>query len=105
MQDKLLTVAGAFDWITPTVAFIQDFLNRPVSDFGIPSSAGWGRRDIKRLLTRRGVRVWGLMLNLGGEMLMFTVPKSQAKSAYDLLQQEGVPILYAPVEVVNAPSP
>lgn len=101
MLDQFLTIAGAFDWITPIVAFIQDFFNRPVSDFGIPSSAGWGRRDIKRLLTRHDVRVWGLMLNLSGDMLMFTVPTSQAKRAYDLLQREGVPLLYAPAETVN----
>jgi hypothetical protein len=102
MLDTLLNVGCAFDWITPTVAFMQDFLNGPVSDFGIPANAGWSRSDIKRLLKRHGVRVWGLMFNISGDMLMFTVRKTQARWTYFLLEREGVPILYAPAEVVNS---
>jgi hypothetical protein len=33
---------------------------------------------------------------------MFTVPKTQAKWTYYLLQREGVPILYAPSEVAGS---
>lgn len=99
IMDDMLNIAAAFDWITPSVAFIQDFLHGPVSDFGIPAQAGWSRRDIKRLLKDDGVRVWGLMLNLSGDMLMFTVPKSQAKQAYSLLKEAGVPLLSAPADV------
>ena len=102
MIDEFLTVAGAFDWITPTVAFFQDFFNGPASDFGIPANAGWSRGEIKRLLKKYGVRVWGLMYNVSGDMLMFTVPKTQAKWAYYLLLREGVPILYAPADVINS---
>jgi hypothetical protein len=100
MLDRVLNFACAFDWITPALAFAQDFLNGPVADFGIPANAGWSRRDIKRLLSRYGVRVWGLMFS--GDLLMFTVPKAQARWAYYLLKREGVPILYAPAEVVNS---
>ncbi len=102
MLDEFLKVASAFDWITPSVAFLQDFLNGPVSDFGIPANAGWSSWDIKRLLKKHGVRVWGLMLNTSGDTLMFTVGKAQAKWAYYLLEREGVPIRYAPAEVVNS---
>lgn len=105
MLDILLNIGCAFDWITPTAAFIQDFFSGPVSDFGIPANVGWDRKDIKRLLTKHGVSVWGLMYNLSGEMLMFTVRKPQAKWAYYLLRREGVPILYAPTEVVNSSLP
>ena len=101
-MDKLLNFAGSLDLITPTWAFIQDFLNGPVGDFGIPAHAGWGSRDIKRLLKKNGVHVWGLMLNPGGDMLMFTVRKAQVKWAYYLLERAGVPILYAPAEAVNS---
>jgi hypothetical protein len=100
MLDRVLNIACAFDWITPALAFAQDFVNGPVADFGIPANAGWSRRDIKRLLSRYGVRVWGLMFS--GDTLMFTVPKAQARWAYYLLEREGVPILYAPAEAVNS---
>jgi hypothetical protein len=102
MLDQVLNIGSAFDWITPAMAFVQDFLNGPVADFGIPENAGWSRRDIKRLLSRYGVRVWGLIFSRG--VLMFTVPKSQARWAYYLLEREGVPILYAPAEAMNSPS-
>lgn len=100
MLDRVLNIASAFDWITPALAFAQDFLNGPVADFGIPENAGWSRRDIKRLLSRYGVRVWGLIFSRG--ILMFTVPKTQAKWAYYLLKRAGVPILYAPAEAMDA---
>jgi hypothetical protein len=99
MFDMILDFGRGFDWITPTWAFVQDFLNRPASHFGIPANSVWGRREIKRLLGRYGVRVWGLMYNSTGDLLMFAVPKSQARWAYHCLEKEGVPILHAPKEV------
>ena len=101
MIDKFLTIGCLFDWITPTVAFIQDFFYGPIGDFGIPANPYWGRREIKRLLRYYGVKVWGLMYNYSGDILMFTVRKQQAVLAYYLLQRAGVPILYAPAVVTN----
>lgn len=89
-MDKFLTTAGAFDWITPTVAYIQDFINGPACDFGIPADAGWSRGDVKRLLKKHDIRVWGLMLNLSGDLLMFTVPEMHSQQTRALLQQEGL---------------
>jgi hypothetical protein len=89
-----LDLACAFDWITPAAAFINDARNGPPADFGMPALAGWSRGDVRRLLSRYGVKVWGLMVN--GDTLMFTVPKSQAKWAYYLLEREGVPLMYVP---------
>jgi hypothetical protein len=103
MLDKLLDAGCGFDWITPTFAFIQDIFYGPVSDFGISPQAGWDRGDIKRLLNNHGVRVWGLIYNVNWDMLMFTVPKTQARWAYYLLQREGVPILCAPSDASYSP--
>jgi hypothetical protein len=94
--DDLLALGGSFDWITPTLAFIQDFFNGPVADFGIPAGLGWDRGDIKRLLKRHRLGVWGLMYNVSGDMLMFSVRAGQAGQVYDILRREGVPVLYAP---------
>jgi hypothetical protein len=102
MLDEFLTFAAAFDWITPTLAYIQDLRHRPVSDFGIPAHAGWGRSDIKRLLKKNRVPVWGIMLNFTGDTLMFTVPYSQAQTVSDLLLRQGVPILHAPADVISS---
>ena len=96
MLDKMYNIGSAFDWITPAVAFLKDFIYGPASDFGIPAYAGWRPRDIKRLLRRDDLRVWGFMLNFSGDTLIFTVPKSESQRAYKILQQAGVPILYAP---------
>ena len=98
MLDTVLNIGCAFDWMTPTLAFVQDVLYGPASHFGIPANTGWGRGDIKRLLSHYGVKAWGLMYNLNGDMLMFAVPKSKTRWVYFLLQREGVPILFAPPE-------
>lgn len=102
MIDAMLSIGCAFDWISPTLTFMQDFFYGPTSDFGIPADAGWSRAELKPLLNRYGVRVWGVMYNLNGNLLMFTVRRSQAKWAYYRLQQEGVPILYAPSEATES---
>lgn len=100
-MDKLLSSASAFDWITPTVAYIQDYLNAPVTDFGIPAASGWGRGDIKRLLKKHDIPVWGMMLNLHGDLLMFTVPEMHGQKTRTLLQQEGLLPLQPAVEAEN----
>lgn len=87
-------VACAFDWITPAKAFVDDARFGPPADFGVPALAGWSKGDIKRLLSRYGVCVWGLMYS--GDILMFAVPKTQARWARWLLQREGVPLQYVP---------
>ena len=102
MFDKLLTIGCAFDWITPAVAFIQDFLNGPAGHFGVSANPYWGRKEIKRLLRHYDVKVWGLMYNYNAEILMFTVRRQQAVLAYYLLQSAGVPLLYVPDNVTNS---
>ncbi len=96
MLDNFLNVGAAFDWITPLIAFVQDFFEGPVSDFGIPANGGWSSDEIKHVLEPHGVRVWGLMLNLEGDLLMFTVPRRQTKQAYSLLKKSGVPVRFGP---------
>jgi hypothetical protein len=87
-------IACAFDWITPAKAFLDDARFGPPADFGVSANCGWYRNDIKRLLSGYGVKVWGLIYS--GDILMFTVPKSQARWTHYLLQREDVPLQYAP---------
>ena len=101
MFNKLLNIGCAFDWITPSVAFIQDFFNGPVGDFGIPVNPYWGRREIKRLLNDHGVHVWGLMFSFEGDVLLFTVRRHQAEYTFYLLRAMGIPIMYSPVDVMD----
>lgn len=105
MMDNFLTLAAAFDWITPTIAYLQDFLHGRVSDFGIPANAGWGRRDIRRLLKQQEIPVWGITLNLSGNMFMFTVPYTQAQLVADLLRCYNIPLLNAPAGVASSSPP
>ena len=101
MFDKLLNIGCAFDWITPGFAFIQDIFFGSYSDFGIPAGMGIGRREIKRYLNHHGIRVWGLMYDFHGEVLMFTVENNQAAYTYYLLRSATIPVLYVPDDAVN----
>ena len=101
MLDKLLNIGCTLNWITPTIAFIQDALRGPIGDFGIPANSGWSRKEIKQLLMNQGVQVWGLIYNISGNTLMFTVQKQDAELVYTLLEWAGVPVLYAPIDPMN----
>ena len=89
MLDRLLAVGSTFDWISPVVAWAQDLANGPSRTFLIPHDCGWSGKEVQRLLGRRGVKTWGLMIV--GDTLMITVPLGQARHAAGLLQREGVP--------------
>lgn len=106
LLDEFLDSGCSFDWITPAVAFVQDLLHRlddgPISDFGVDALAGWGDRDIKRLLGKQGVKAWGFFLLVEENTLGFTVPESQAWWTYYLLERSGIPILYAPADIVES---
>lgn len=101
MPDDLINIGCAFDWITPTFAFLRDFAAGPVAHFGISAYSGYDRGDIRRLLQAHGVQVWGLIYNFEGDMLMFTVPNTHARWAYYILRQQGIPILYVPKEATG----
>lgn len=88
MLDTLLKFGSMFDWITPTLAFIQDICNGPSVQIACPYDQGWSGRQIKRLLRGYGVKVWGLMVV--GELITFTVRKAQARYALYWLQRHGL---------------
>lgn len=97
MIEELLKVGSLFDWITPLVAIIQRIINAPVSDFGIPAYSGLGTGTIRRLLKYNGIRVWGVMYDFDGDVLMFTVRWEEAEDVYHILRSECIPILYSPI--------
>jgi hypothetical protein len=99
--DDFLDLMSNFDPISPALTLIQDALNGPSVDFAISAYAGWTKGDIRRLLSRHGVKVWGF--SFSETNLLFSVRKSQAKWAYYLLDREGVPIVSAPAEALDAP--
>ncbi len=53
------------------------------------------------MLINQGVQVWGLLYNFSADTLLFTVRKQDAELTYYLLQREGIPVLYAPVDPVD----
>jgi hypothetical protein len=99
--DDFLDLMSNFDPISPALTLIQDALNGPSVDFAVSAYAGWTRGNIRRLLSDKGVKTWGF--DLSDTVLTFTVRTSQATWAYYLLDREGVPIVSAPAEALDAP--
>lgn len=99
MLNNLLNLACNFDWITPSWMILQDFFKGPVSRFGIQANVGVDRGDIRRILKARGVKSWGYIYNVDGDLIMLSVPKAQAAWANWVLVEAGVPVLYAPAEL------
>ncbi len=89
MIDDLLKLGSTFDWISPLVAFVQDWRNGPSDGFSVPLASGWSTREVRSLLTGYGIKVWGMMLV--ADSLIFSVRRTQAGFAEFLLTRAGVP--------------
>lgn len=92
MLDRFLDFGATFDWISPLAAMIQDVTNGPHHDFYVDRYAGWSGGEIKRLLKRHGVHVWGLMFL--DDLIVFSVRQAQADWAQYLLLREKIPIVH-----------
>lgn len=96
----LLEFGSVFDWITPTVGFIQDFVNDPTLlqtnsytffvSFDEASKAGWDLRQIRGLLDRHGIKTWGSQIT-GGD-IFFSVKLDQMQWAEYILLRYGIPL-------------
>jgi hypothetical protein len=95
---NIIDFGTGFDWFTPLSAFFRDWHYGPPADFGIMAGV-WDRGDIRRLLGSYGIRAWGLIYS--GDLLMFSVNEAQAAETYEILQQAGVVVLYAPEAVAK----
>jgi len=85
---QLIRLGMQLDWISPTLAVVQDLCNGGAYTFLIPQSCGWTGREIERLLRSRGVKTWGLMAIK--DVFTITVHPSQAKRATAILNRAGL---------------
>jgi len=89
-----------FDWITPSVGFIQDIINDPTPlqsnswAFFIPYDEalnnGWNAFGIEGMLKQHGIKTWGSQISNGS--LFFSVKLEQAQWAEYLLLRNGIPL-------------
>jgi hypothetical protein len=94
----LFEFLSIFDWITPSVGFIEDFINDPSLinnwTFFVPYDqslkSGWNAVDIENLLNQYGVKTWGGQITNGE--FFFCVSLEQAQWAEYLLIRYGVPL-------------
>jgi hypothetical protein len=92
MLRRVLEFGSYLDWLTPLVAFVKDWINRPSHTFLIPENCGWSALDVQRVLRRHGIRTWGLMIVKSS--ILISMRLAQAHWAQYLLEREGIPIEY-----------
>lgn len=99
MIRKLFEALSLFDWITPTIAMIEDIaeggpLNLDAWCFFIPNDEairkGWSGAHIEELMKHRGIRTWSRLVNFGE--YSFIVSLEQAAYAEYVLTMYGIPI-------------
>ena len=90
MFDDLIDTFSFHNLTVPFTGFFQDF--SPHMRFGVPSMAGWSKREIRRMLERENIRMWGDCYY--GDSIIFNVAEAQAREAYFVLNREGIPITY-----------
>lgn len=94
--NTILNVVCAFDWVTPSIAILQDAAyDGEVSHFGIMAGI-YDRGDIWRLLDKHGIESWGYIYNVEGDLIMLSIPETQARRAHYVLKRGGMPVLYTP---------
>jgi len=86
--DYLIRLGMQFDWISPTLAIMQDVANGGSRTFLIPLNCGWTGREIDRLLKRHGIKTWGLMAI--SDVFLISVHKTQGKQALRVLIRAGL---------------
>ncbi len=97
---KLFEIFSIFDWITPSIGFLEDIINDPTLlqsntwTFFVPYDqaikSGWNAFDVEDLMKQHGIKMWGSQIT-GGEFF-FSVKLEQAQWAEYLLLRYGVPV-------------
>ena len=96
---KFFELLSIFDWVTPTVAILEDIaeggpLNLDAWTFYIPYekavSKGWSAVDIEELLRQYGIKTWGGLARFGE--FLFSVKLEQAAWAEYVLTRYGIPV-------------
>lgn len=89
MFDKVVKASASWDWVTPLIAFVQDWWYRPSTGFNLPFGYSYSAWEIKRFLQSKGVRVWGVMVI--GDVITLRVREAQALYTQYWLEQLGIP--------------
>ena len=92
---NVLELLACFDWITPLLTVARsaargDPLNVRSWAFFVPLESAWTGAELKALLRRHGIRMWGLMACRGE--IFFLVSRDQAEWAEYVLLRHGVPL-------------
>ena len=97
MFDDLIDIFSLRDLVTPLVSFFQDIFYGPSVFFGVPSIAGFSKREVGRLLDRKKIKNWGMMYD--GHLIIFNVPEKQQDDAYRVLRQAGIGVVFPKLDV------
>lgn len=97
---QIFEFLSIFDWITPTIGFVETFVNDPTLlqsnswTFFVPYDqslkSGWNAVDIEHLLQQNGIKTWGGQIT-NGEFFL-SVKSEQAQWAEYLLLRHGIPL-------------
>ena len=82
--ESFLKAGAGLDWISPLLAIVQNYRNRPSVGYCVPIQTGW----ITDVLQAKGVKVWGLVVV--DDELVFSVRLRQARYTQYWLEKEGV---------------
>lgn len=96
--DDALYYVSQFDWITPTMAFAEDFIHGQLfggGDFQIVISPGYCLNDIKALVKKAKIESWG-WIQRKGFRAMFTVKVEDVKRTYQVLSKNGIQMEFVP---------
>lgn len=96
----LFELFSIFDWITPSIGFLEDAINDPTLlqsnswtffvPYDVSLNNGWNAFDIEDVLDQHGIKYWGGQIT-NGEFFL-SVKLEQARWAESILIEHGVPL-------------
>ena len=94
-------LSSTFDWITPTVGFVETFSHDPTPlqlnshtfyvDYDSLLASGWNANEIKQVLKDHGIDSWGSQIIRG--TFHFTIYDQQEQDARNLFSSRSIPIV------------
>ena len=91
MFDDLLDIVTGYNLVTPLVSFFRELVT-PHEWFGLPLHAGYSCREVRRVLTRWGVRHWGTQED--SPYMILAVHRDDVRKGRKALQSAGMDVLW-----------
>lgn len=101
-MEGIIRAGMALDWISPLIALVQTWRNRPSVGFRVPADIGWDTVAVQSLLSEQGIASWGFLWL--DDSFIFRIRLAQARYGEYVLTRASVPYTCSPYRAPSSHS-